>query len=66
MRQKLLTVKEVSEMLDVKPARVYEMTREKSIPFVKLGERQYRYSELALINWIEQGGNQEKAEYENE
>ncbi len=60
MTQKLLTVKEVSEILDLKPARVYELTREKKIPFVQIGERQYRYSETALTNWIERGGNQEK------
>jgi len=58
MAQKLLTVKEVSEILDLKPARIYELTREKKIPFVQIGERQYRYSETALLNWIEGGGNQ--------
>ena len=58
MTQKLLTVKEVSEILDVKPARVYELTRERKIPFVQIGDRQYRYSEAALLNWIENGGNQ--------
>jgi excisionase family DNA binding protein len=58
MTNKLLTVKEVSEILDLKPARIYELTREKKIPFVQIGERQYRYSETALINWIENGGNQ--------
>jgi excisionase family DNA binding protein len=58
MTQKLLTVKEVSEILDLKPARVYELTRERKIPFVQIGERQYRYSETALTNWIENGGNQ--------
>lgn len=57
MTQKLLTVKEVSEILDLKPARVYELTREKKIPFVQIGERQYRYSEPALQNWIENGGS---------
>jgi excisionase family DNA binding protein len=61
MTQKLLTVKEVSEILDIKPARVYELTREKKIPFVQLGERQYRYSEAALLAWIEKGGNQNSA-----
>lgn len=60
MTQKLLTVKEVSEILDLKPARIYELTRQKKIPFVQIGERQYRYSEMALANWIEQGGNQSK------
>jgi excisionase family DNA binding protein len=59
MTQKLLTVKEVGEILDLKPARIYELTREKKIPFVQIGERQYRYSETALTNWIENGGNQE-------
>ena len=58
MTQKLLTVKEVSEILDLKPARIYELTREKKIPFVQIGERQYRYSPVALQNWIENGGNQ--------
>lgn len=59
MTQKLLTVKEVSKILDLKPARVYELTREKKIPFVQIGLRQYRYSETALLNWIENGGNRE-------
>jgi len=59
MTNKLLTVKEVGEILDLKPARIYELTREKKIPFVKIGERQYRYSETALTNWIERGGNQQ-------
>ncbi len=65
MKQKLLTVKEVSEILDLKAARIYELTRQKKIPFVQIGERQYRYSETALWNWIESGGNQTQ-ETENE
>ena len=67
MTNKLLTVKEVGEILDLKPARIYELTREKKIPFVQIGERQYRYSEAALIGWIERGGNQQdENEYEND
>ncbi len=58
MTEKLLTVIEVSKILGVKPARIYELTRERRIPFVQIGERQYRYSETALTNWIENGGNQ--------
>ena len=60
MTNKLLTVKEVSEILNLKKARVYELTRERKIPFVQIGERQYRYSETALMNWIESGGNREQ------
>jgi len=62
MKQKLLTVKDVAEILDLKPARIYELTRQKKIPFVQIGERQYRYSEAALQNWIEHGGNQDENE----
>lgn len=58
MTQKLMTVKEVGEILDLKPARIYELTRERKIPFVQIGERQYRYSQTAIENWIERGGNQ--------
>ncbi len=56
--EKLKTAKEVSEMFQIDLQRVYELTRRKLLPSVKLGERQYRYSETALQNWIEQGGNQ--------
>ena len=60
MTQKLLTVKEVSEILDLKPARIYELCRrDKNFPVVLIGERQYRFSETALLNWIEQGGNRQ-------
>ncbi len=66
MTNKLLTVKEVGEILDLKPARIYELTRERKIPFVQIGERQYRYSQTAIENWIERGGNQtETGEDEN-
>jgi predicted DNA-binding transcriptional regulator AlpA len=59
MTEKLLKVDEVSEILDLKPARIYDLTRRNLLSFaVKIGERQYRYSETGLLNWIEQGGNQ--------
>lgn len=60
MTTKLLDVKEVSEILGLKPARVYELTREKRIPFVLLGERQYRYSANAIEAFINRGGNQDR------
>lgn len=56
--KKLLTVNEVAEILDLKPARIYELCQEKSLPFVLVGLRQYRFSEAALSNWIDNGGNQ--------
>jgi hypothetical protein len=27
--------------------------REKRLPFILIGQRQYRFSKVALINWIE-------------
>lgn len=51
--------------MDIKLARVYELTREEKIPFVQIGERQYRYSEQALMNWIANGGNRNDDVKEN-
>jgi excisionase family DNA binding protein len=59
MTEKLLKVDEVCEFLDLKPARVYELCREKRLPFILIGQRQYRFSKTALLNWIENGGNRE-------
>ena len=67
MTEKLMKVPEVGELLDLKPARIYELCREKSIPFILIGQRQYRFSRTALLKWIENGGNQinEVNEYGN-
>lgn len=63
MTQKLLTVKEVGEILDLKPARIYELCREdKTFPFILIGQRQYRFSKTALENWIDNGGSREQSE----
>jgi len=45
MSKQLLTAKEVSEITGLKPARIYELTRKRQIPFVLIGERQYLYPE---------------------
>lgn len=67
MTQKLLTVKEVSEMLDLKPARIYELCREdKTFPVILIGQRQYRFSEPALSSWIENGGSRQSEVNQNE
>ncbi len=65
MTEKLLKVDEVSEFLDLKPARIYELCREKRLPFILIGQRQYRFSKTALQNWIENGGNQTSEVSEN-
>lgn len=56
---KLLTANEVAKELRLPKHRVYELTRRKLIPFVQIGERQYRYSAEALKEWIANGGNRQ-------
>jgi len=49
---RLLTADEVAGILSVSTARVYELARRNAIPALKLGERQVRFDETALRNWI--------------
>jgi excisionase family DNA binding protein len=62
MTTRLLKADKVAEILDVSTQRVYELTRERRIPFVQLGDRQYRYSEQALCAWLESGGSMGQSE----
>ena len=66
MTEKLMKVPEVSEFFGVKPARIYELCREKQLPFILIGQRQYRFSKAALEKWIENGGNQTNEVNEDE
>lgn len=62
MSEKLMKVADVGEILDLKPARIYELCREKAIPFILIGQRQYRFSKSALEIWIDNGGSREESE----
>ena len=66
MRTKLIKANDVAKILDVSTQRVWELTRENRIPFIRLGERQFRYCETALVRWIENGGNTETQEVNND
>lgn len=51
----LLTAAEVAEILCVSVQRVYELARAKKangFPVIVLGERQYRFSREAILDWI--------------
>ena len=52
---RLLTVREVAELLRLRPARVYELARQELLPVVRVG-RQIRVEEGALRAWISRGG----------
>ncbi|MBA3632038.1 MAG: helix-turn-helix domain-containing protein [Acidobacteria bacterium] len=58
----ILIAKELAKKLRVDTQRVYEMCRTKSIPFILLGERQYRFSKQAIEKWLADGGNQNGGE----
>jgi excisionase family DNA binding protein len=51
---RLLTADEVAGILSVSTARVYDLARRNAIPALKLGERQLRFDETALREWIAQ------------
>lgn len=59
MSKQLLTAKEVSEITGLKPARIYELTRKQQIPFVLIGERQYKYPARRIADWCLYGSDQE-------
>jgi predicted DNA-binding transcriptional regulator AlpA len=56
--EKLMTAKDITEVFGIELQRVYELTRRKLLPTVKLGDRQYRYFQQAIEKFIEGGGNQ--------
>lgn len=57
---KLLTAEEVAEIFQVDVQRIWAMTRRKLLPFIRFGERQFRFSSQAIEKFIAAGGNREK------
>lgn len=54
---KLITARAASDMLNIRLHRLYELTRQSAVPHVRIGRRQLRYDEGALIEWATCGGN---------
>ena len=54
--QKLLTVEEIAEYLQVKPSTIYQWTHQGFIPHVKLGNR-VRFRLSQVDRWIERREN---------
>ena len=50
--EKLLTAKQVSELLEVKTATVYDWVSRGVIPYVKLG-RLIRFKKAEIFRWVE-------------
>ncbi len=60
MNKQILIVDEVAEVLRVDKQRVYELVRTNQIPFIRLGERQYRFSAQAIEEFLNSGGTQKE------
>lgn len=58
MEKQLLVAEEIAKILRIDKQRVYELVRTNQIPFIRLGERQYRFSFEAVNKWLADGGSQ--------
>jgi excisionase family DNA binding protein len=61
---RLLTAKEVANILRVSTARVYELARTNAIPSITLGRRQIRFDETILWDWISRSNSKRLATQE--
>ena len=52
----LIKAPEAAKMLDIRLARLYELTRLKVVPAVRIGPKQLRYDQETLRLWIQKGG----------
>ena len=62
MTKQILVAEEVAELLRVDKQRIYELVRTNSIPVIRLGERQYRFSAQAIEQFLHGGGTQKEGE----
>lgn len=58
MEKHLLVAHEVADVLRVGTQRVYELCRtDPTFPVIRLGERQFRFDEAAVLRWLANGGS---------
>lgn len=60
--ERLMTAKQVSELIEVKPATVYQWVHEGLIPYVKLG-RCVRFKKDELFRWIDKNYRRERVSF---
>jgi excisionase family DNA binding protein len=61
--EKLLTAYELAEILNLSVETVWRYTRQKKIPVIELGEKQYRYKKEAVLAALAAGGDLERSVY---
>lgn len=62
MEKQILVAEEVADLLRIDKQRVYELVRQSQIPFIRLGERQYRFSKQAIEKFLLDGGTKKEEE----
>jgi excisionase family DNA binding protein len=60
MEKQILVAEEIAILLRIDKQRVYELVRTNQIPFIKLGERQYRFDKATIERWLDNGGSLKK------
>lgn len=53
---RLIKARQAAELLDLRLPRLYELTRQRLIPSVRVGEKAIRFDEAALKDFIARGG----------
>lgn len=62
--EKLLTKKEVMEMLGIKESTLYAWVHQNRLPFLKLGKRLLRFREKDILEWIADKASHPKTDEE--
>lgn len=63
--EKLLTIKEAAEFLNLTVPTLYSKVHKKNIPFMKKGKRLY-FSSVELMNYVKEGRSKTDSEIEKE
>jgi excisionase family DNA binding protein len=61
MQEKLLTIEEVSEYLNIKKRTLYKYVQENYIPHVRINKKVIRFQIAKIDNWLETLKNNYKA-----
>lgn len=62
--ERLMTAKQVSELIEVKPTTVYQWVHLGLIPYVKLGKC-VRFKKDELFRWIDKNLRKERVSFKN-
>ena len=62
--ERLMTAKQVSELIEVKPSTVYQWVHLEMIPYVKIG-RCVRFKKGELFRWIDKNHRKEKVSFKS-